>query len=1045
MGYLRRFLLFNSAGYDFADVHLDGHCDIAGGQGAGKTTLLNAILFPFVVEDSYMNIDRNEKTRFSLYYFPESANSFVIYEFMNNLSVPYTVFINRVGQALQFHFISAPFSLEWFYNGDDQVENWNEALAKVKAEGYHVKTLYTMRDFNETILGKGKAYNEQYSVIKSSKDKDAIRPILSAIFKGGYVTQEILKNAIMAAIMATNQVDSEYIDLGSHRRNLEGFVERLRDIEKMTVPGKDGKTAIQDLADKIFNSVDAYYDYQIQRNRIPGLLSYAMARASRELTNLVDNKERLKRQKATLKEEWEGKDNELQQSLQDAYGKRAEYQAEMKNIKVLKQKYREAGFPVESLVSWVRERPTHEARLKEATERFDALTADSRQLGLQMEAACEKNRLFYQNKELTLKKESDNTVAQYRAEQDTIRKQEAHERELIESEYGLLLRQDWKDSEMKLLDVLVGLSAKLAACETVEEIRSLVSSSSYSEKILPLLIAVAGRRGIEEETVESLKEKVKEARHRIEDELNRKESMEKEKAAKLTAISRKTAAEISRVEQLIKESNRKRKESLQAIINECKTEEESIRKDYQAKIHGNDPMIKSAVEELQHTIKDERLILEQTALYPSAVEDKIKMDEEQAVTEKWNEFNKLISTLLDKRKTAQDEFNEELGTIDAKIQDKDLAYRNLDVSIKKVQNYLDGHCSEQAAYEEARPIENDRNPLDILTEYNDVNERIRACQESISKLVPKLYEENMLSRIDTFQLGIGWSDNTGTFDDKLNIAEKLRVRLENPEDGMGLDKYIRVNTDIWLNEIRDISTVMGPVEVMLNQIQSLCRKVTSFIKKHNHTDCIDAFEMEINDNDTTDLVRLLKEVASFYQENYTILGFDNLFSNEDEPVNKKAINLLKKVSEELGKTSDNSISISSMFNIRMDIAEMGNVHKGLLYFKQPGSEGTAKVLKGMLYMTLLHIVLEKGQAENSRLICVIDEMNTVSPLNLKALTTFAEEAGVFLLCCGQNHTQSALDYSYNVWSEKYEDGTCTKYISLDVERMTKSIEDDNRQ
>ena len=66
MGYIRRLILVNSGGYQFADVRLDGHCDIAGGQGVGKTTLMNAILFPFVVDDQYLDIDTREKDRFSL-------------------------------------------------------------------------------------------------------------------------------------------------------------------------------------------------------------------------------------------------------------------------------------------------------------------------------------------------------------------------------------------------------------------------------------------------------------------------------------------------------------------------------------------------------------------------------------------------------------------------------------------------------------------------------------------------------------------------------------------------------------------------------------------------------------------------------------------------------------------------------------------------------------------------------------------------------------------------------------------------------------------
>ena len=84
MGYLKRLVMVNSGGYQLADVLLDGHSDMAGGQGVGKTTLMNAILFPFVVDDQYLDIDTREKTRFSLYYF-QHQNSFLIYEIINNL------------------------------------------------------------------------------------------------------------------------------------------------------------------------------------------------------------------------------------------------------------------------------------------------------------------------------------------------------------------------------------------------------------------------------------------------------------------------------------------------------------------------------------------------------------------------------------------------------------------------------------------------------------------------------------------------------------------------------------------------------------------------------------------------------------------------------------------------------------------------------------------------------------------------------------------------------------------------------------------------
>ena len=111
------------------------------------------------------------------------------------------------------------------------------------------------------------------------------------------------------------------------------------------------------------------------------------------------------------------------------------------------------------------------------------------------------------------------------------------------------------------------------------------------------------------------------------------------------------------------------------------------------------------------------------------------------------------------------------------------------------------------------------------------------------------------------------------------------------------------------------------------------------------------------------------------------------------------------------------------------------MHKDILSFNNIGSKGTANVLKAMLNMTLLHIILGKGQAGNSRLICAIDEMNTIEARNLDALKEFAEAAGLFIFGSGQHHTQSALDYSYNVWDERDEDGNLIKCIELEAEKV----------
>ena len=132
--------------------------------------------------------------------------------------------------------------------------------------------------------------------------------------------------------------------------------------------------------------------------------------------------------------------------------------------------------------------------------------------------------------------------------------------------------------------------------------------------------------------------------------------------------------------------------------------------------------------------------------------------------------------------------------------------------------------------------------------------------------------------------------------------------------------------------------------------------------------------------------------------------------------------------------------MTSMFDIRMNVTEKGNTIKNVLSLNRPGSSGTASVLKAMLNMTLLHVFLEKNQAENTRLICAIDEMNTISAYNLDVLTRFADAAGMIMIGSGQDHTKAVLDYAYNVYDITQADGSRIKEISLDATRLRESDE-----
>ncbi|MBQ6578016.1 MAG: ATP-binding protein [Bacteroidales bacterium] len=994
-------------------------------------------MFPFVVDDQYLDIDTREKTRFSLYYF-QHPNSFLIYEIINNLNIPYCILINRTGQALNFHFISAPFDMDWLYNGDDQVTSWQEIRQKLSELGINCKTEDRMWKFNNIFLGKGEYYDEQYSIVRTPKDRDAIRPLISAIFKNRPFTQENLKETLVAAVMSSNQVDTEGIELASHKSNLESFTQRYADIKKMTVKDKNGHTAISPIADDLFLKVDRYYTNQEERKLIPGLLKYAVEKASTrkaELESLLTTKTK---ERSSAKTAWEESDKAFQEKLDQINEKRGAIKHALDSIKEIEDKYKDVD--IEALVDWIAHKKEHAADKASLDKRYADLTSDSKDIVEEMKKALEGHKLLYQHKQTEEEKRHNRAISAIQNSIGEITKKASDARRKVDEKYKELQGGDWKTTELNLIDALINIASKLASAETVEEVRSSLNEDSFPG-LNTILDGILSRREIERIPIPDLQDRVNKARKAIENELDRKLLLESQRTAELKAIDDNESKELEPLKQKKKDENEYFNENIPNIVKEHNDKATEIKEDYEARIHGNDEGLKATIEELKSNIESEEYILQCIENFPSAAEDKERYLDKKAETVKERDsLNLDYTAVFDKKKTAKSTFEENDGKLKDDLESYKAEKDRIEGNLNAANSFLERKSDFRAAYDVAEPIPTEQTAKDIITSYDDIRRTIDDLKEEIPETVKRIYAPDMLSRVDTFQLGISRNDSLSTFDEFLSVAEKLRTRLENSDEKMGLDWYVRLNTNIWLDEIRNISTAMSPVENMLMQIQKLCRKATDFVKEYNKTDCIDDFSMNVNEKDTTDLVRILREISKFYQEKNVVLGFDNLFSDDEEPANKKAIELLERFSDELERCGEQRISMTSMFDIRMNVTEKGNTIKNVLSLNRPGSSGTASVLKAMLNMTLLHIFLEKNQAENTKLICAIDEMNTISAYNLDVLTRFADAAGMIMIGSGQDHTKAVLDYAYNVYDITQADGSRIKEISLDATRLKENDE-----
>ena len=1042
MGYLKRLVLVNSAGYGFAEVRLDGHCDMAGGQGVGKTTLLNAIVYPFVVEDRYIDIDRKEKQIFSSYYFPK-ANSFVIYEVVNGKDVPYCIVIHKTGASLNFHFVSAPYDEGWLYEGERQVRTWSEIKSKLDAEGISVRHEDTAKQFNNIFLGRGGAYMEQYSIIRSPENKDSIRPLISAIFKNLPFTQETLKEALVASVMMDNQVTSEGIDLASHRRNLSDFVEHLSDMRKMTRRDKRGMTEVDYVARGIFTEVDRYYGAKDALRLIPGRLAYSLSSSRKRLAELADSISSNSEKLSSMKSSWKKRRDELDSIYTDAQIERGKLENELSTILSKKEEYKDVN--IADILDWTRNRTTYREELKALEKTLRDIQGDDRTaLEEKKAAAIENNRLFYLSKANSLETVYNGRISELNGLISSVEAEVQRRKDEIDEKYSPIIGSDWRTQEMILVDALVDASKKLSCAETIEEADRALSDLEAYPSIAAVLSDILVRRNGTALSVENIRKEVDAALSRLSDELDRKSGLENDMARELAELQEWKTAQVASIESRKDAEKKRRDHKMTELIGEKESKAKQLEEDYDVQIGGNDPLLEEKIKDIKDRIAGVNYVLDTIDKYPSVVSDKKHyFDRETPLREEILSLSKRVEEFSESRKKETSLTEEAISALESRLSYDQREKEKLSTGVAAAEQFIERRSSLKAAMEDADPIENTSSPSSLTQEYSDLWEEIRRGEETIPSAVSKLYSDGLLSRSDTFQLGIGRNDSLSRIEDFLSVADKLRLRLSGGEGESGIDNFIHLYTDAWLTELKDISTVMNPVEKMLSQIAKLCSRATAFLSENNRTDCIDSFKMEVNEKDTTDLVLLLKKINRFYQENNIVLGFDSLFSGDSDPVNKEAISLLEKLYDLLKQSGDNNILMSSMFEIRMDIREKGHLIKNLLSFNNPGSRGTAIVLKAMLNMTLLHLVLEKKQSGNTRLICAIDEMNTIEASNLEALSYFASKAGMFIFGSGQHHTQSVLDYSYNVWDERNPDGSVSKHVDMTAERIEVPVSSDS--
>ena len=413
--------------------------------------------------------------------------------------------------------------------------------------------------------------------------------------------------------------------------------------------------------------------------------------------------------------------------------------------------------------------------------------------------------------------------------------------------------------------------------------------------------------------------------------------------------------------------------------------------------------------------KDKRELLDKV---PELKAERMSLEKKQDIIseEHQAEMNKII-----KKCSKQDD---SVKIIQSKINEFDSDLKEFE-NFKKseafdsIQNYFSDQLNEN---------ESSKTAVFIISElnrkyYNEI-QTFNELRQSTNAFTGNFSEQNI------FSFKINLNEN----EDYLNFASELKEFIEEDK----IHEYEkRVN-----ERFADIIHLIGRETTELNskeaEIEKIIKKINDDFVTKNFVQAIKEMEMRTKES-SNPIVKLLIKIKEFNDENSLILGESNLFTSSDtNSKNQKAIDLLKKLIEEIEKTKSSTLTLSESFDLQFRIVENDNDSGWVEKLSNVGSEGTDVLVKAMINILLLNVFKNSAsrKVKDFKLHCMMDEIGRLHPTNVKGILRFANERNI-LLINGSPTSQNATDYKYTYKLSKEQSKKDPKKYITKVNRLVK--------
>lgn len=335
---------------------------------------------------------------------------------------------------------------------------------------------------------------------------------------------------------------------------------------------------------------------------------------------------------------------------------------------------------------------------------------------------------------------------------------------------------------------------------------------------------------------------------------------------------------------------------------------------------------------------------------------------------------------------------------------------------------------------------------DIIVNVTDKSEHLKTAVSIISAIKDVHYDS--IAKLHSLQKAINLftgnfnEQNIFSFNTKFNTTQDYLDFATNLKEFIDEDKINQYEKRVNERFAHIIQLIGKETDELISkeaEIEKVIKKINNDFLVKNFVGAIKSMEMRTQSS-SNKIVKLLLKIKDFNDENSHTLGSANLFTTSNRDVqNKKAVELLKQLVNELVQYKSNLLTLSESFDLQFKIVENDNDSGWVEKLSNVGSEGTDVLVKAMINILLLNVFKESASKrfKDFKLHCMMDEIGKLHPNNVKGILRFANDRNI-LLINGSPTSYNATDYRYTYLLSKIQSKANSKKYITKIKRLIKA-------